>query len=76
MESILIEPRDEKEMNIIKKILSKLGFVSEVISERERKLLAGAKAADIAKNHPKFDLSDDEIMSMVKEAEEEIYGKK
>jgi hypothetical protein len=76
MDAILIEPRNEKEMSILKKILSKLGFSSRVVTEKERNLIAGSKAAETAKSHPKYDLSDDDIISMVREAEEEVYGKK
>jgi hypothetical protein len=76
MEAILIEPRNEKEMSIIKKILTRLGLTSETISENQLKLIAGAKAVEMAKNHPKYDLSDDDILNMVKEVEEEVYGKK
>lgn len=76
MEAILIEPRNEKELNILKKVLARLGLASQVISEKERKLMAGVQAIEIAKNHPKSDLTDDEIISMVSEAEAEVYGKK
>ena len=76
MDAILIEPRNENELNILKKILSKLGLPLHLVSEKDRKMFAGAKAVEIAKNHPRYNLSDDEIISMVKEVEEEVYGKK
>jgi hypothetical protein len=31
---------------------------------------------EIAENHPKYDISDEEIMNMAKEVEEEVYGKR
>ena len=76
MDAILIEPRNKKEMNALKKIISKLGLNSLPVSDKEKKIIAGYKAVETAKAHPKYKLSDEEILSMVNEAEEEIYGKK
>ncbi len=76
MDAILIEPRNKKEMNALKKIISKLGLNSLPVSDKEKKIIAGYKAVETAKAHPKYDLSDKEILSMVNEAEEDIYGKK
>jgi len=76
MNAILIEPRNKKEMSALKKIISKLGFSSLPVSEKEKKIIAGYKAVETAKAHPKYKLTEAEILSMVNEAEEAIYGKK
>ena len=76
MNAILIEPRNKKEMNALKKIISKLGLPSLPVSDKEKKIIAGYKAVETAKTHPKYKLTDAEIMSMVNEAAEVIYGKK
>ena len=75
MDGIYIEPLNLKELELLKKIAELIGADARIITDKEKKYLAGLKMIEIAEKHPKFDLSDDEIMSMVKEVEEEIYGK-
>jgi replication initiation and membrane attachment protein DnaB len=76
MDAILIEPRNKKELSALKKIIAKLGLASLIVTEKEKKIIAGYKAVEIARDHPKYDISEEDILSMVKEAEVEIYGKK
>lgn len=76
MDAILIEPRNENEMRTVQAILNKTDIPSFFIGEENKKKLAAIKMIEIASNHPKFDLADDEIISMMKEGEDDVYGKK
>ncbi len=76
MEAILIEPRNENEMKVVKAIIGKTEIPSFLIGEENKKKLAAIKMMEIASRHPKFILSDEEIINMVKEDEDDIYGKK
>lgn len=76
MEAILIEPRNEDEMKMAKEFIKKTDIPSFVISEESKKKLASNKMLEIASKHPKFNLSDEEIINMMKEDEDDIYGKK
>lgn len=76
MEAILIEPKNENEMKVVKAIIGKTDIPSFLISEENKKKLATIKMMEIASRHPKFNLSDEEIINMVKEDEDDIYGKK
>lgn len=75
MEGIYIEPSTERELEILKYIARLIGAKTHVLSDKEIKYLAGLKMTEIAESLPKYNITDDEIMTMVKEAEEEIYGK-
>jgi hypothetical protein len=76
MEAIYIEPKNSKELELLKKIAELIGAKSHILSDKEKKLLAGLKMVEIAENHPKYDISDEEIMNMAKEVEEVVYGKR
>ncbi len=76
METILIEPRNENEMKIAKDLIKKTDIPSFLIGEENKKKLASIKMIEIASKHPKFDLSHEEIINMMKEDEEDVYGKK
>jgi len=75
MEGIYIEPSTDRELEILKYIAKLIGAKAHVLSDKEIKYLAGLKMIDIAESLPKYDITDDEIMNLMKEAEEEIYGK-
>ena len=45
------------------------------VSEKMKRYLAGLEMIDIAERHPKFEISDEEVINMLKESEEEVYGK-
>jgi len=76
MEAILIEPRNEDEMKVAKELIEKSTIPSFFIGEESKKKLAAIKMIEIASKHPKFDLSDEEIINIMKEDEEDVYGKK
>ena len=76
MDAILIEPRNENEMRTVKDLINKTDIPSFFIGEENKKRLAAIKMIEIASNHPKFDLADDEVISMMKEGEDDVYGKK
>jgi hypothetical protein len=75
MESILLEPKNDADFTAIKELALKLGIEMFPISEKNKRFLAGLKMIEIAEKHPKFDLTDEEIMNMVKENEEKYYNK-
>lgn len=76
MEAILIEPRNENEMRLATEFINKSEIPSFIISEESKKKLAIDKMIEIASKHPKFNLSEEEIINMMKEDENNIYGKK
>jgi hypothetical protein len=76
MEAILIEPRNENEMKMAKELIKKTDIPSFLISEESKKKLASIKMIEIAAKHPKFNLPDEEIINMMKEEEDDVYGKK
>gem|GEM_PF-6388389 len=45
------------------------------INDIKKKYLAGLKMTEIADKHPKFEISDEEIITMPKEDENSIYKK-
>ena len=44
--------------------------------KKVKKKLASIKMIEIAAKHPKFNLPDEEIINMMKEEEDDVYGKK
>ncbi|MEO6839039.1 MAG: hypothetical protein ABI261_04775 [Ginsengibacter sp.] len=76
MEAILIEPRNGAEMKVARELIKKMNIPFFIIGEENKKKLAATKMMEIASKHPKYDLSDEEIVNMVSEDEEDLYGKK
>jgi hypothetical protein len=76
MKAIILEPKNEAELKAIEELATKLGIDSFTITEKTRQHLAGIKMVEIAEKHPKYDLSDEEIMNLFHEDEEEFYKKK
>ena len=75
MEAILVSLKNDKEKKMLKDFLKSNGISSAVVSEKMKRYLAGLEMTEIAEQHPKLDISDEEIIKMLKEDEEEIYGK-
>ena len=75
MEAILVSLKNENEKEILNNFLKFNGITGFVISDKMKRYLAGLEMIEIAERHPKFDISDEEIINMLKENEEEIYGK-
>lgn len=75
MEAIYIEPKTGKELELLQKIAELIGAKNRILTDKEIQYLAGLKMIEIAEKHPKYNISDEEITSMVKEAEEKIFGK-
>jgi uncharacterized protein (DUF169 family) len=75
MEGIYIETATSKELELLKKIAELIGAKTLVLSEKDVKYLAGLKMVEIAERHPKYDITNEEIMTMAREVEEKIYGK-
>jgi Glu-tRNA(Gln) amidotransferase subunit E-like FAD-binding protein len=77
MNAVILEPKNEADFKAIEMLAQSLGINSFTISDMQKKYLAGLKMVEIADSLPKYDITDEEISSMVKEAEEEYYsGKK
>ncbi len=76
MEAILIEPRNEDEMRIAKELIKKTKIPFLLIGEENKKKIVATKMIVIASKHPKCDLTEEEIITMAKEDEEGLYGKK
>lgn len=75
MEKIIIGPTNDRQVQMLKIIIGRLGIPFSIPSEKEKKYLAALKMTSIAEQHPKHDLSDEEIIRMLQESEEVIYGK-
>jgi len=77
MEVILIEPKNEEEKQKVENILNELGIKNSLVpfTDEQRRYLAGLQMIEIAKKHPKFDISDEEIAQMGKNIEAEIYAR-
>ena len=73
MDAILLEPNNDADIAAIKQLALKLGIDVFPISEKNRRFLAGLKMIEVAEKHPKFDLTDEEILNMVKENEEKYF---
>ncbi len=76
MDAILIEPRNENEMRTVKALIGKTDIPSFFIGEENKKKLVAIKMMEIASNHPKSEITDDEIITMMQEGEDDVYGKK
>ncbi len=75
MEALILEPKTQQELESLKSFLSKNGIASFTISDTNKKYLAGLKMTEIADKHPKFEVSEEEIINLLKEDENDIYGK-
>ena len=75
MEVLLLEPKNQQELDSLKNFLSKNGIAAFSISDANKKYLAGLKMTEIADKHPKFEISEEDIINMLKEDENDIYGK-
>jgi hypothetical protein len=75
MEAILIAPKNEKEKAALNDFLNSSGISSFKISDKTKRYLARLEMIEIAAQHPKFEISDEEIINMLKESEEQVYGK-
>ena len=75
MEVLLLEPKNQQELDSLKNFLSKNGIAAFSISDANKKYLAGLKMTEIADKHPKIEISEEEIINMLKEDENDIYGK-
>ncbi|HEX5154958.1 MAG TPA: hypothetical protein VFW07_26110 [Parafilimonas sp.] len=75
MEAILIAPKDKTEQEIVNNFLKLNGITGFAVSEKMKRYLAGLEMIEIAEKNPKFDISEEEIINMLKEGEEKVYGK-
>lgn len=75
MEALLLEPKNQQELDFLKNFLKKNGIAAFSISDVNKKYLAGLKMTEIADKHPKFEISEEDIINMLKEDENDIYGK-
>ena len=71
----MVAPKNESEQEIIKNFLKSSGISGFTVSVRLKKYLAGLEMVEIGERHPKLEISDEEILYMLKEGEEQVYGK-
>jgi hypothetical protein len=75
MDALILEPKNQQELESLKIFLKENGIAAFTISDSNKKYLAGLKMTEIADKHPKFEISDEEIINMLREDENDIYGK-
>ncbi len=75
MESLVINVNTEEEKNFIKQLLDKLGIdnISMEDYEFQKRLDARKKFAELVKNSPKINITDEEINSIVEEVRAKRY---
>lgn len=61
MEAIYIEPKNDKELELLKMIAELIGASPQILSDKEKKYLAGLRMVEIAENHSKYDISNEDI---------------
>ncbi len=75
MESLVINVNTKEEKNFIKQLLDKLGIdnISMEDYEFQKRLDARKKFAELVKNSPKINITDEEINSIVEEVRAKRY---
>jgi hypothetical protein len=76
MSSLVITPNTPAELAILQAVARKLGLVSFELSERDKRLFARRKMADLASQVPKVYISEEEILRIVEEVRAEYYAQK
>jgi hypothetical protein len=74
MDFIYVEFENEKQKVKVENFLKKEGIKFSTLDDNMKRYIAGLKMVEIAERHPKFDITDDEIINMLKEDENDIYG--
>lgn len=75
MEAIVFYPSSETELNKITDFAQQYKLTFFKIDEDSKRKLAGIELSKLASKNPKAYATDEEIISVVKEARQERYGK-
>ncbi len=77
MDAVVFYPENEFQYNQLMTSVSKLNIEKVILSDEEKKKLAGILLANLAKKNPNANATMDEIISVVEEVRSEYYyGKK
>ena len=77
MEALLIRPKNEAELNEIKKFIKQKRLDVNLINEKQQKMFAASMMTAIADSHIKYrDKEVEDIINQMKEEDEKIYGRK
>jgi hypothetical protein len=77
MEALLIRPKNEAELNEIKKFIKQKRLDVNLINEKQKKMFAASMMTAIADSHIKYcDKEVEDIINQMKEEDEKIYGRK
>jgi len=77
MEALLIRPKNEAELNEIKKFIKQKRLDVNLINEKQQKMFAALMMTAIADSHIKYsDKEVEDIINQMKEEDEKIYGRK
>jgi len=75
MEAVVFYPANEAELKLINDFALKNKLASFSIDEDTKKRLAGIELSKLASKNPNAYATDEEIMSVVEEVRQELYGK-
>jgi len=78
MNKIIVEARNEEELEFISQLFNKLGIESQSLDEYEfqKRLEARKQFAELLNTSPKIDISDEEIDAIVEEVRAKRYAEK
>ena len=77
MEALLIRPKNEAELNEIKKFIKQKGLDVNLITEKQQKMFAASMISAIADSHRKYSNKEvEDIINQMNEEDEKIYGRK
>ena len=77
MDAVVFYPENEFQYNQLMASVSKLNIEKVILSDEEKKKLAGILLANLSKKNPNANATMDEIISVVEEVRSEYYyGKK
>mgnify|MGYP001593116894 CR=1 FL=1 len=78
MSKLIIDTRNEQQLNELKQILASKGiaFQSEEDYAFEKQIKARHELASWAESLPKYEITDEEIQSVIEEARTELYARK
>jgi DNA-binding transcriptional regulator YhcF (GntR family) len=78
MSRIIVDPKNEDELNSLSEYLEKNGihFITEDEFEFEKQMEARKKLAELVETFPKIDITDEEIDEIVEKVRAERYEQK
>jgi hypothetical protein len=74
MSSLVITTQTASDIAILQAVAQKLGLVAFELSERDRRLFARRKMADLSEKTPKIYISEEDILRLVEEVRAEYHA--